>query len=321
MPERRPPGPRRAGALQRWALNHARAFVFSVGQLWRSAGNSLLTAAVIGIALALPAALHLALENLRALAGVTDAEPQLSVFVERDAAPGALADLREELAGHEAIRAVELITPAEGLAALEQRLGLDDALTLLEDNPLPPVLVVTARAGRLEPAAAATLARELEARAIVAEVSVDLAWLRRLQALAAIGERLALLAAVLVALGVILVVGNTIRLNIATRRAEIEIQALFGATEAFIRRPFVYAGLLLGLAGGVFAAVVCLGSILWLAPAVESLLVLYGRREAIAGPGPGTLGALLAAGAAMGALGARIAVGRHLGRFAHLEKY
>ncbi len=314
MANRRRDKLRRMPPVQRWIIGHARSFFFSLGQLYRSPGNSLLTAAVIGIALALPASLYLVLENVRSLAGVPEAEAQLSVFLRQDVGAQAALVFGQRLARRADVRAVEHIPASDALADIRERLGLGDTLDALADNPLPEVLVVLPVAGSTTPGAVAALARELRALPEVDEVTADLAWLQRLRALVRTGTRLALLAGVLAGVGVILVVGNTIRLNVANRRAEIEIQQLFGATEPFIRRPFIYAGLIVGLLGGLLATTVCMAGLAWLQPAVDELLAQYGAGGRLRGPGVAGILVLVGAGALAGAIGARIAVGRHLGR-------
>lgn len=291
--------------------DHARALVASLGRLYRAPLPSAITAGVIGIALALPAVFLLVLVNVHGLAGHWEGGARLSVFLHEDVSPARAEELSREIADEAQVAQTTLITPEAALEEFRQSSGLADALALLEDNPLPAVIVVQPLAG-LEPAALDVLSERLRGRSEVELVQLDRAWVQRLQALLELLRRGIWVVAGLLGLTVILVVGNTIRLDIQDRREEIVITKLIGGTDAFIRRPFLYEGLWYGVLGGLLAGVLVeLGRWLLGGPARE-LARLYGSSFGLSGLGVSGLAALLGIGALLGLLGSWLAVGRHL---------
>lgn len=291
---------------------HLQALFGSLGQLYRQRINTLLTALVIGVSLALPASLLLGLATLRQATAGWDGDARLTAYlkleVDDDAARDLARRLRGELAGQAELM---LIDRAQALAEFKRSAGLGEALALLDENPLPAALVVTP-GGRADETAVRDLAQRLAALPQVEDVQADLDWVRRLNALLELGRRAAWVVAGLLGAGVVLVTGNTIRLAIYNRRAEIEITKLIGGTDAFIRRPFLYWGLLQGFTGGLVAVVLLLAVNGFLAGPVRTLAGLYGSGLQLATPGfLGNL-AVLALGCALGLAGAATAVGRHL---------
>jgi len=298
--------------VPRYLERHLQALIGSLGQLYRQRMNTLLTALVIGVSLALPASLLLGLSTLRQATAGWDGDARLTAYLKTDlpdADASTLAgSLRKDLAGQ---ATVSLIDRAQALAEFERSSGLGEALALLGENPLPAALVLTPKA----PADEATLERlasRLHALPQVDDVQSDLDWVRRLNALLELGKRTVWVFAGLLGAGVVLVTGNTIRLAIFNRRAEIEITKLIGGTDGFIRRPFLYWGVLQGLSGGLVAVLLLMAVNLGLGGPVRTLAGLYGSALALATPGVlGSLGLLLLGGA-LGFAGAALAVGRHL---------
>lgn len=280
-------------------------------RLRRSLGPSLMTAAVIGIALALPAGFMLLLDNVARLSGGWQGQTRVSVFLAQEAGPERLEQVARDLLARPDVAAVQTLTPEQALAEFRALSGLDDVLDLLEHNPLPPVVVAEPPPG-LAGAELDALVAAVQARPGVDRVRLDREWVRRLQAFMALLERAAWVVTALLAMAVILVVGNTIRLDIENRRDEIVIAKLIGATDAFVRRPFLYSGLLYGLVGGVLAwLLVETGRGLLSTPA-QDLSALYGGGFRIEGLGlTGGLG-LAGCGALLGLLGSWLAVARHL---------
>jgi len=298
--------------VPRYLERHLQALIGSLGQLYRQRMNTLLTALVIGVSLALPASLLLGLSTLRQATAGWDGDARLTAYLKTDlpdADASTLAgSLRKDLAGQ---ATVSLIDRAQALAEFERSSGLGEALALLGENPLPAALVLTPKA----PADEATLERlasRLHALPQVDDVQSDLDWVRRLNALLELGKRTVWVFAGLLGAGVVLVTGNTIRLAIFNRRAEIEITKLIGGTDGFIRRPFLYWGVLQGLSGGLVAVLLLMAVNLGLGGPVRTLAGLYGSALALATPGVlGSLGLLLLGGA-LGFAGSALAVGRHL---------
>lgn len=295
-----------------YLLRHGQAAVTAWQRALRAPVHSLLTAAVVAIALALPALLLLAVANAEQVAGSwQEGAPQASLFLERGTEAAELQRYADELRGRPGVQDVTGITPDEALSEFRAHSELDAALELLDENPLPPVLVVTLDRG-LEPEAISELAASLAEGLPVARMQLDQQWVERLHALMTLAERALWAIAVLLALAVVLVIGNTIRLTLESRRHEIEIVKLIGGSNGFVRRPFLYEGLGYGLLGGVLAWVLT-ELIRWsLAGPVAQLASSYQSSFTLAGLGSaGGLGLLLM-GAVLGTLGAWTAVARHL---------
>lgn len=298
-------------ALRAWSGQHARAAIGALGRLRHSPAGSLMTAAAMGIALALPAGFLLVMDNIESAMRGWDGAPRASVFLALDTPTEGQVATAERIGALNGVEAVTLITPAQALAEFQAAAGMDETLALLEDNPLPAV--VEARlADRLGPADTERLIARLQALAQVDEIRLDRTWMQRLDALIDVGNRAIAIIALLLGLTVVLVVGNTIRLDIENRRGEIEIAKLIGGTDGFVRRPFLYTGVWYGLAGGIIAgAILIIGLVMVSAPA-RRLAMLYQSGFQPVGPGlSGTL-TLLAAGVLLGLLGAWLAVGRYL---------
>ncbi len=303
------------GVLRSWLVRHLQSFFYSLGLMARAPVATLLTSAVLGIALALPAGLYLLLDNVNRVTGHWDTGGRVSVFLRTEASDDAARALAEDLRGWEEIARVDTITRAEALAEYRSMSGFDEVLDAFEDNnPLPAVLIVEPSSAAQKPELMESLVARISALDPVEFARFDLQWLKRLEAIIAIVLRGVYLLGALLALGVILIIGNTIRLGIENRREEIEIADLFGATRAFIRRPFLYGGLLYGVFGGLIAwGILALGFAL-LEPAVARLVSLYGSGYRLAGLSQTAVLTLIAGGASLGLLGAWVAVGRHLGR-------
>jgi cell division transport system permease protein len=298
-------------AMKRGLELHRRAARESLEQ-WRQrpVANGL-TTAVIGIALALPAGFFILTDNLQAVSANWQGAPKASVFL----VPGAPTASHEATAraveAMDAITAVELIHPDEALEAFEKAAGMSETLAMLETNPLPAVVVGEIRQG-LTSADIDRLTERLAALPDVDEVQVDREWLQRLNAVVAMIDRISLLIASTLALAVVLVVGNTIRLDIENRRAAIEISKLIGGTDAFVRRPFLYTGLWYGAAGGLLALFILMIGLLAMAGPARELAAIYDGIQPPGGPGLSSALTIIGSGLALGLAGAWLAVGRHL---------
>lgn len=317
QPPRRPPprpnGRARARPNPRvYLLRHAEVLVSSLGRLWRNPVASLMTVAVIGIALALPTGLHLVLENARLLSGGWDGSTQVSLFLRRELPAAESRRLAAALGERPEIATTTLIPRAEALAEFRALSGFGPALDALDDNPLPDVIVVRPAPTHAAPGAVEALVAELAVEPGVEHARLDMQWVKRLHALMEIVRRGVEVVALLLGLAVLLVVGNTIRLDIQNRRREIEVAKLIGATDAFIRRPFLYSGAWYGLLGGL-AAWLLVSLALWAtAGPVQQLALLYQSPFRLVAADAGTVLTLLAGGALLGLLGSWLAVGRHL---------
>ncbi len=303
----------RIPSARAWLTRHAQVALDTLGRLYRNPLATLMTAAVIGIALAMPAFLTLLLHNLDRLSGPWDGPAGLSVFLKDTVTVDAADRLAGDVRGWPEIAGVNLVTPDQALEEFRASSGLADVLGVLEENPLPAVLLISPAAEHATPEALARLQERLQALPVTDQVQLDLQWVRRLQAMLAVGRQVVLLIGALLACAVLLVVGNTIRLEIQSRRDEIVVTRLIGATDGFIRRPFLYGGVWYGALGAVIAWLVVVSGLWLLNAPVRQLAELYQSGFHLESLPVLLLLALLLTGGLLGLLGSWLAVGRHLG--------
>ena len=298
--------------LDVWLLRHLQVALSSLGRLVRSPVSSLMTSAVIGIALALPTGLHLLLSNAQALSGNWDGAATVSLFIRQETTDQQLNQLLERLRLRGGIAGVRLISREQALEEFRLLSGFAAALEALEENPLPAVIVVEPQPAHSTPLAAEALLAQLQQLPEVDFAQIDLQWVKRFHGITEIARRAVLLLVSLLGMAVLLIVVNTIRLEIQNRHAEIEISKLIGATDAFIRRPFLYSGIWYGLCGGLVAWLLVALS-LWLLDApVARLAGLYNSSFDLQGMDFSTFSLLLGGSTLLGLAGSWVAVGRHL---------
>lgn len=265
---------------------------------------------VIGIALGLPAILLVVLQNVAEISGDWGGKPRMSLYLKVEVSVRSARDFADDIERRDDVEMALFISSDDALREFQNRSGFGEVLSTLDRNPLPHVIEVIPESP--DPMELSSLVLVWEEHELVDRVSVDLKWLERLFALLVFAERLVTALACVLALGVMLVMGNTIRLAIENRRQEIEVIKLVGGTDAFVRRPFLYLGFWYGLGGAIVALVLMYLSLLLLSAPVEQLAQSYRDDFALHGPGfPGAL-LLLAIGALLGTLGAILAVSRHL---------
>ena len=296
--------------MRRYLDLHRQNFVDALRRLGRQPFATLLTVLVIAIAIALPAGLRVLVNNLGHLSGGWQSAAEFTVYFKRDVPTDRARALSRDVAARPDVANVQFIDRAAALAEFRARSGFGAALDALDGNPLPDALVVrpaSGAAGDVEGVAAAL--RKLPETDLV---QLDTQWVARLRAMLALARRIVDLATVLLGIAVAILVGNTIRLEIQNRSAEIEITKLVGGTDGFIRRPFLYLGACYGLAGAVLAWVLVAGTLAALSPPVRSLVSLYDSEFSLTGLSLRETAVLLAAGGLLGWAGAILATARHL---------
>jgi len=301
------------GWAERLAQDHARAIRTTLGTVARRPFGTLLTAFVIGITLALPAGLHTLLANLGGGIGGLPQTLRASLFLKDTVSPERGLALAREIARRPDVSGTAYISREQALAEFRRYSGLAEALDLLKDNPLPASIVVDADA-RAPRARIEALFKQLAALPEVEEARYDEQWLTRLQAIVSLIQRLVLLTAAALAVTVLVVIGNTVRLDIENRREEIRVLKLIGAGAGYIRRPFLYSGLWYGLAGAFLACLLVEGSWLALRAPAQRLAALYEGGLALHGLSFEVAMAVFGTGAALGWLGAFWSVTRDLQR-------
>jgi len=305
--------PRRTGVVSGWFLRHFSTAIGALGRLSRQPFASLMTILVIAVTLALPASMHLVVKNARALSASWDNALDFSVYLK----PGVTVEQAENLASIVAQRAdvenVRLITADDALAEFREQSGFGEALDHLASNPLPHTLVVRPAAANTD-VSMGLLNEELGNLPETDFVQVDTEWVRRFHAILAILERAILIGAVLLGAAILIIIGNTIRLDIQNRREEIEVTKLIGASNAFVRRPFLYSGLWYGLAGGLLALALVYYGLFALREPVSRLAGLYGSTYGVLALGAGESLIIVATGVALGLIGSWLAAARHMRR-------
>ena len=298
--------------MKNWLVQHLHVVLFTLRRLRATPLSSLLNILVIGIAISLPAGLYVLLQNVQSLAEQAVGTPQLSVFLSMDADSDDIARIANKLKQHPSISSAEFVPRDQALQHLKQATGLEDVIGGLSQNPLPDAFLVypnQAAAQVLE-----SLRDEVQQWPKIEQVQLDSAWVHKLEALLKFGRLATLLLTVLRSLALVAVTFNTIRLQILTQHEEIEVSGLIGATRAFIRRPFLYFGLLQGILGGLMASLIINLSLFLLNSNLAGLAQLYGGGNFLHAISPSDTLALLLFSAYLGWLGAWLSVAQHLSR-------
>jgi cell division transport system permease protein len=298
--------------MKAWFERHLQTLVGSLGRLWQHPFSTLLTVLVIGIALALPACLHVLVQNVRTASGGWSNALDISVYMKPSATLEQARQAAERVRKRRDVAEVRLVEADDALEEFRRSSGFGEALGALKGNPLPHALVV--RPGPAFRAAGQVEALTAELRRIdgVDLVQLDTAWVSRFNAILDVVRRVVLLAAALFALGILVIVGNTIRLDIENRRDEIEVTKLVGGSDAFVRRPFLYNGAWYGLGGGLVAWLIVTLVIAVLGDPVQRIAGLYGSRFELTGLGLDGSAVLLLGGVLLGWLGSYIVATREL---------
>ena len=305
----------KTGLLSRlgsWQYHHRHSARDSLRRLLASPMSTLMTWLVIGIALALPVGLNVALDNARSVSVGWDSPAQVSLFLRPEVSMDAAELLRERIGLWPEVAGARLVSRDAALEEFRQLSGFGDVLQNLDDNPLPHLLLVTPADSELEAGRAAALQERLQQEAGVERAVLDMEWVQRLNALVALSQRAVGALGLILAMGVLLVIGNTIRLAIENRREEIIVIKLVGGSDAFVRRPFLYTGFWYGLGGALVAWVVIAAALWWLRGPLATLALLYQSDFSLRGLGVVGGVILLAGGASLGLLGSWLAVARHL---------
>ncbi len=298
--------------MNQWFERHVQTLVGSLGRLWQQPFATMLTIVVIGIALALPACLHVLVQNVRVASGGWNSALDISVYMKPNASLDQAKRAAERIRQRRDVDEVTLIEADAALAEFRRNSGFGAALDALKDNPLPHALVVRPDVEYREAGRVQELSNELKKIDGVDIVQLDTEWVSRFNAILDVIRRGVFLAAVLFALGILVIIGNTIRLDIENRRGEIEVTKLVGGSDAFVRRPFLYNGVWYGLAGGLIAGLIVAVVVAVLSAPVRRIAGLYGSQFELQGVGIVGWIALLLGGALLGWLGSFIVATREL---------
>jgi cell division transport system permease protein len=301
-----------AAKISAWFHHHKLSAKDSWAKMMAAPLQSIMTSLVIAIALALPASLQVSVGNLQQLSDGIESTTQITLYLQKGLTDEGLELLQNKLQQSDRIAGISYISAEQALAEFQVMSGLGEALNLLDENPLPAVITLQPATTLYNPELIEALVVELRDWNGIDDVRLDMKWIERLHAILEIGRRVAVALGLSLALGVLLIIGNTIRLAVQNRRDEIVVVKLVGGTDGYVRRPFLYTGLWYGCIGGFTAWILVWAGLMWLASAVSSLSIMYQNGFILTGLGFVELCVLLATGAALGLIGAWLAVGKHL---------
>ena len=293
-------------------INNIGQMIGSLGNMWRTPSASFMTIAVLGLSLTLPATLHVLVKNVQAVSSSFDNASEISLFLK----PGLSAQQRDNLLVrvnlYSEVQSTEYVSPQQGMADFKTLSGFGNALNYLDENPLPPVIIVRPTLEHSTPEAAARLLEKLQDEREVSLGKLDIEWLQRLNALVRLLQESVYTLGILLLCAVVLIIGNTIRLSIMNKREEIEVMKLVGATEGFIQRPFLYTGIWYGFFGGFMAFLVLEVMLWWLDTAITRVAASYNNDFVLTGLTLGEFGYLMLISIGLGFCGSMISVQRYV---------
>lgn len=296
--------------IRAWLMQHGFVFFITLKRLISTPVTSLLSIIVMGIALSLPAGIYVLMENLQSISGQTASSPQMSLFLKLDAQKEDIARIKQQLEENSQVVSFQFVSKDAALHQLQQSNGLDNLTASLIRNPLPDAFIVHTLKDTAE--ALEQLRTAMQQWPAIEHVQFDSAWVERLHALLKLGRFVVLMLATLLSIAIIAIMFNTIRLQILTKQDEIEISKLIGATDSFIRRPFLYFGTIQGLAGGITAWSIIAFAIETINAELIEIIQLYNFDLHLQHLSPEDSISLLLFSAWLGWLGARLSVASHL---------
>jgi len=296
--------------MRTWLTQHGIVFFYTLKRLASTPATALLSITVMGIALSLPTGVYVLMENLQSISGQTAGSPQISLFLKQNAQKEDIDRIQQRLQEDSQIVNYQFVSKDSALIQLQQSSGLTDIAANLTYNPLPDAFVVHTRENTSDSLEQWKLT--MQSWPEIAHVQFDSAWVDRLNALLKLGRSTVLMLATLLSIAIVAIMFNTIRLQILTKRDEIEISKLIGATDSFIRRPFLYFGAIQGLCGGIAAWLIIAWGIDALNGELMPFTQLYGLEIQLRHLSLQDSISLLLFSAWLGWLGARISVANHL---------
>jgi cell division transport system permease protein len=295
-------------------VSHIRQALSSLGELWRQPLASLMTIGVLGLSITLPSTLYIMVKNTEKITAGWEQASEISLFLTPNISANRSQQLVTRLNTWQEIESVVYIPADDALKEFQHLSGLGDAIAYLEKNPLPDVVLVTPTDKNASPSAARELLDKLRQQREVDIGKLDIEWLERLYALIAIASDLVMLIGILLFIAVVLIIGNTIRLNILNKYDEIVVMKLVGATDAFIHRPFLYTGFWYGLLGGLMAWFAVIIILWWMDSSITTFAAMYQKEFNITGLTGSALFTMLGLSVLLGLMGSLISVQRHVGQ-------
>jgi cell division transport system permease protein len=293
-------------------VSHFRQALGSLGELWRSKAASLMTIGVLGLSITLPSTLFVMVKNAENVSSGWDQASQISLFLKEKVSQGDIEQLLKRIQLWPEIDSINYISADQALDEFKQLSGFGDAIAYLDENPLPNVILVIPTSRHASPIAARELLDKLRDEREVDIGKLDIEWLERLHALLNVVKDLVTVIALLLFLAVVLIIGNTIRLNILSKKDEILVMKLVGATDAFIQRPFMYTGFWYGFLGGLLAWIAVILLLWWMSSSVSAVSELYQKSFNLTGADFSTFLWMLGLSVFLGLTGSLLSVKRHV---------
>ena len=300
------------GRISAFFRQNIQEFFTSFKTLWKTPFATLMTVCVLGMALSLPSVFNVVYKNIESVSGQWDGASEISLFLKKNIPEQQVQVLINKLALYDDVDSVTYISRHQALEEFKEMSGFSKALSQLDENPLPAVLVVIPNDAGKNIAGSKLLVSKLKREEGIDLVRVDIDWLEKLQAIVSLVVDAVIAIAVLLLISVLLIVSNTIRLNILNQRAEIEVFKLIGATNNFIQRPYLYAGAWYGFLGGVLAWLLTIVIVEWLQGSVSGVMSLYQVQYQILMMDISEIGILIGSATLLGFIASYISVKQYL---------
>ena len=298
--------------MNQWLNQHIQPLLMVLGRMRQNLLGTVLMCCVMGVTLSLPAILFTIVDNLGQVAGGIESKPQLSLFLKLDASSSAKEAITEQLKKHPDIAKYEFVSKESAWEQMQQNANTADISASLNKNPLPDAYFVTPK--DIQPKNVEHLQKEMQQWDGVELAQVDSNWIQRLDTVLKLGKKAIFVLVALLGFALVAVIGNTIRLQIMTQLEEIEVSKLIGATNQFIRRPFLYAGTLYGLGGGLAGLLVLYAVVQLFNTSVTEIADLYASQFRLSMPNANIIGAMLLSAIGLGWMGSFVAVNRALAK-------
>jgi len=304
--------PAAANRVSAWLLHHLQSMIFSLGKIYQAPATTIMTVSVIGITLSLPGGFYLFLKNIDAISGDFRSTTQISLFLDLGVKEDRARALEKEIAGMDNVVSTRFISREQSLEEFRRDSGFGKSIDTLSSNPLPHTILV--EPGEVDTFTVRNLLNRLQAMPEVEIAKLDTEWLERLYTIIEIARRSVTIITILFAFAVLLIIGNTIRLDIQNRYQEIVVTKLIGATDAFIRRPFLYGGVWYGFLGGIISWLIVEIGYLAIAGPLQRLNLLYQSDMRLITFSLHDFMILILSSTVLGLAGSWIAVARHLSK-------
>lgn len=304
--------PAAANRVSAWLLHHLQSMIFSLGKIYQAPATTIMTVSVIGITLSLPGGFYLFLKNIDAISADFRSTTQISLFLDLGVTEDRARALEKEIAGMDNVVSTRFISREQSLEEFRRDSGFGKSIDTLSSNPLPHTILV--EPGEVDTFTVRNLLNRLQAMPEVEIAKLDTEWLERLYTIIEIARRSVTIITILFAFAVLLIIGNTIRLDIQNRYQEIVVTKLIGATDAFIRRPFLYGGVWYGFLGGIISWLIVEIGYLAIAGPLQRLNLLYQSDMRLITFSLHDFVILILSSTVLGLAGSWIAVARHLSK-------